>query len=657
MGIVSNHSSSLNSSVCIVAILRDEERFLDEWISYHKLIGTDHFFLYDDDPSLPLKSFLKPHAAYSTIIPWAQHEDKPGHSGNQLSAYTHALNNYIRDFEWVAFIDADEFIVLKEHENIHSFLSEFTEQSSISLNWQLYGHNGYFEDPNKLVTHALFRRMSQPSAEVKSITKTNAIDSFVSPHYCNLKYGIRVDANKRPFTDYLYKGKTDAAVINHYICRSFKSWMNRIARGDVNFNEHNKPAEHVWRLDKELCLKEFVTKVSVSYNECIDKYMQKYSHNIHEQILSLNRANHQLPCITEDLKLKIIAVLELIAEILVYRSSGIDSIGLMGGKPVVSVFLCEFARHTGHSSYQEFALKLLNEIGEEISQESPVSYADGLAGFGSAIEYLIQRGFLKTDADDVLNDIDYFLHYKLIYGSFSEINLSDGVTGIGMYFVNRLKNPFSSIDNKKDEAGNIIQDLKSVLDQVTGLLEAPFNTYYDCLSVIDFVCEAYPFISGKSEARNYLNYAADKFETMAYEDTFFRIGSNFDYLCFSFLLVKTARVFKDESYLVRAAKFALKYEGHNTAPANPAALNAEKGNRWLLYLLLMKEPGLDIFGEIGLRELRVKLGDTEKAIKQTDISHPECPGTLLNTLAGTGLNLLTVLTGIPPSFISPFQFR
>ncbi len=33
--------------ICAVAIVRDENPFLDEWIAYHHLLGIDHFFLYD----------------------------------------------------------------------------------------------------------------------------------------------------------------------------------------------------------------------------------------------------------------------------------------------------------------------------------------------------------------------------------------------------------------------------------------------------------------------------------------------------------------------------------------------------------------------------------------------------------------------------------
>ena len=34
--------------LAICAIFRDEAPFLDEWIAFHRLMGVEHFFLYDN---------------------------------------------------------------------------------------------------------------------------------------------------------------------------------------------------------------------------------------------------------------------------------------------------------------------------------------------------------------------------------------------------------------------------------------------------------------------------------------------------------------------------------------------------------------------------------------------------------------------------------
>ena len=38
-------------TVCVGAILKDEDAFVEEWVAYHRILGVDHFYLYDNDPA------------------------------------------------------------------------------------------------------------------------------------------------------------------------------------------------------------------------------------------------------------------------------------------------------------------------------------------------------------------------------------------------------------------------------------------------------------------------------------------------------------------------------------------------------------------------------------------------------------------------------
>ena len=279
----------MSKNVCLVAILKEEEPFLDEWILYHKMIGIDHFFLYDDDPAFPLTQFLKPHSEYVTIINWHNQDKLIEGKLNQTKAYAHAVINFALNFKWVTFIDADEFIVLRQHESISDFLSEFEDYNAVSLNWHVFGHNGHYNNPKGLITSSLTRRMFLPNQNIKTISRTEAISMIDNPHFCRLKNDTRVDGNKHPITKNLYPGRTDVAHINHYQCRSFRNWMGRAKRGDVNFNAENCPKEQSWRLTEESCLRQFVTTVALNKNEYVDEYMLKYKIQLEDAIKKIIR--------------------------------------------------------------------------------------------------------------------------------------------------------------------------------------------------------------------------------------------------------------------------------------------------------------------------------------------------------------------------------
>jgi len=282
-------AQAASKNVCIAAILRDEECFVDEWIAYHRMIGVQHFYIYDDAPASPLVEYLRPHADYVTVVPWYQrHLELPGRN-RQTKAYTHAWKTFGDRHEWIAFIDADEFLVFPAHANVDDFLAGFDNVGAVSLHWHVFGHNGFFDDPQDLVTAALTRRMSAPGRMAKTISRCRGISSIDSAHFCAMKRGFpRVDANKVPFADAIYPGKTERGFVNHYSCRSFVRWMNRTKIGAVAFDTlDNLPAQHLWRVDENACLRRFVELVSVYQNEQIDTYMHRYSGDLRSSVQAL----------------------------------------------------------------------------------------------------------------------------------------------------------------------------------------------------------------------------------------------------------------------------------------------------------------------------------------------------------------------------------
>lgn len=268
--------------VCAVAIAKGEDRFIEEWLVYHRLLGVDRFYLYDNDPALPLRSLLAAYADYATVIDWSG-DPTAGWPGRnlQVRTYTEALARRVAADGWVAFLDPDEFIVLREHDTLQAFLASLGNVGSVRLNWHVFGHNGYYEDPEGLVTSALTRRMAAPSVQTKAISRVEAVGAIDSAHFCRLKPGWRtVDANGRRYSETPYPGRTARAHVNHYQCRSFLTWMDRVRRGDVSFDRSNVPAEHRWRLDEHLCLRQFVQTVARDKNELVDDYLSRFERPI-----------------------------------------------------------------------------------------------------------------------------------------------------------------------------------------------------------------------------------------------------------------------------------------------------------------------------------------------------------------------------------------
>jgi hypothetical protein len=148
----------------------------------------------------------------------------------QIAAYNHFLETQ-SEYKWAAFIDVDEFIVLKKHKNIKNFIQDYDEFDSIGINWVLFGSNNlsYPKDSNFSVIKRFTKRQSKVNSHIKSIVKVKKGLKFSSPHEVKLSW---VDTNfnlkKGPYNN---EGTDDIAQINHYFCKTKEEFINKINRG------------------------------------------------------------------------------------------------------------------------------------------------------------------------------------------------------------------------------------------------------------------------------------------------------------------------------------------------------------------------------------------------------------------------------------------
>ncbi len=214
----------MRAVVCVIAL--KEERYIQEFISYHLHLGFDHVYVYDNSQEGLLGKELK--LQHVTV------RHMPGQA-MQFQAYTDCLKKEHPD-TWIANIDTDEFIVLKKHDNIHAYLKDVgKEGGAISLNWYLFGSSGEQEYRDEPVIKRFTKRCKDVNRHVKSIVYAGDTLEVSHPHYpTRLKDGkCQHDAsgNKIPSGPFNLQGKADVAVIHHYFTKSIGEFKEKIARG------------------------------------------------------------------------------------------------------------------------------------------------------------------------------------------------------------------------------------------------------------------------------------------------------------------------------------------------------------------------------------------------------------------------------------------
>lgn len=483
------NTEPVGKEICLTAILRHEDRFLDEWLVYHKLLGIDHFFLYDDGEALSLEQLLKPHGGYVTVIPWYGRQDITEGSNRQLLAYEHSLANYGKDFKWITFIDGDEFIVLKKHKTLRDFLKTIGNAGSVSLNWHVFGHNGFYDDPRGLITAALTRRMKRPSAQLKSISRSKLIQKISRVHLCELKPGsLLVDGNGQKLGNVLYTGIDKVAHINHYQCRSFMNWMSRVDRGDTHLQgaDRSHPDES-WRTDKDECLRKFVATVALNKNEYPDKYMLKYTYQIMREIITLRRQGTIFQYQASDeygLQMIVRGQIGEIAKIFLKRAH--DPGVSIKGKFERELFLFNYARltETGDAFYRTIT-PLLNEIPPLDQSGDAMAYVGGLIRYGAMNIQLGKDCFLRKRNDARLDmaEIDNLLCQCLDQGDFRAADWPISTASFGIYCCLRLDDQ-SDIKRSTD-----VERLAKRLDKVLNLLDQETDDMIQLMGYVHLLCE------------------------------------------------------------------------------------------------------------------------------------------------------------------------
>lgn len=215
-------------------ILKDEDPFIMEWLTYHSLIGVEHFFIYDNESKNPLAKnpLMEKFDAQGKITLL----DSPGQA-MQLPSYTHCLQNFGPLAKWIAFLDLDEFICPAEGSDIRPMLAAYEDYAALGLNWKCFSSGGHISSPKGLVIKNYRERFLEETIHnlhIKSIVQPDKVNEAHTPHSFYPNDGeMAVNVNFRPIA----RGMAmipicwEKATVHHYILKSQQDAQRRIERG------------------------------------------------------------------------------------------------------------------------------------------------------------------------------------------------------------------------------------------------------------------------------------------------------------------------------------------------------------------------------------------------------------------------------------------
>ncbi len=169
-------------SIC--AIFKDEAPYLPEWIEFHRLVGVERFFLYDNGSVDGGREVLEPWVRAGVVS--IEECSIPLEHGGQGWAYSDALERSRGSTRWLAFIDLDEFLYSPGSAPLPDVLREYEQHPGVVVNWQVYGSSGLTSRTDGLVIESFVKRARTQwvrNRRVKSIVDPARALRPIGPHF------------------------------------------------------------------------------------------------------------------------------------------------------------------------------------------------------------------------------------------------------------------------------------------------------------------------------------------------------------------------------------------------------------------------------------------------------------------------------------------
>lgn len=230
-------------------IVKNEMRYLREFVEYHLGLGFDQIIIGDNNDVDGER--------YDDLLADLISEDMVkiinlrGLQGVQKIFYN-AIKEHVK-YEWAAFIDTDEFITFSDlgkkifGNNIKNFLTSRSYVTAYKLNWRIYGDNGHilYEDkpvlerfPEPLDEKVTFHYNFPENYHVKSILHWSEPVHFTNnPHgvnecehyYTPLGYPV----HGGPFNENI---EYEILYVRHYYTKSLQEWCeNKLGRSYADY--------------------------------------------------------------------------------------------------------------------------------------------------------------------------------------------------------------------------------------------------------------------------------------------------------------------------------------------------------------------------------------------------------------------------------------
>lgn len=274
-------TSAKRYNLVICAIFQNESFFLKEWLEYHRLLGVEHFYLYNNLSDDQYLNILQPYIEDGVVDLF----DWPVETFSQtdylellqLPAYNQALELAKESAEWAAFIDLDEFIVPVRHDSLFDMLKEYDSCVGLAINWQVFGTSNleHLPEGSLIIENLVWKAPADHGLNsiVKFIVRPNYVKNIPNPHAFEFIEGYHAINSLGVPLKAQQMGQTvihETVCINHY-------WFGT----EELFFKHKVPRREKWGLKVS---EEHLEEIIAMHNQVEDRTIVRFAPELRKRL-------------------------------------------------------------------------------------------------------------------------------------------------------------------------------------------------------------------------------------------------------------------------------------------------------------------------------------------------------------------------------------
>lgn len=236
----------------VCAILKNENLYLREWVEHHISLGFDKIILYDNNdingeiPNIVIQDYIRQGMIdiYNYRGKKVKLEQGEWECKIQTAAYNECLEKYENEYNWIAFIDIDEFIEIEEYKKIQYLFDSRSDYNNfdgivissymIGDDSKLYYENKPVKERFKLKQNFIDKQLNiELNNMIKCIVNTKTTNRFTEsdPHHiisdnlCNV-YGIKISLSTPVIS--LNAPNHQVMYFKHYYTKSLTEFLYKV---------------------------------------------------------------------------------------------------------------------------------------------------------------------------------------------------------------------------------------------------------------------------------------------------------------------------------------------------------------------------------------------------------------------------------------------